>query len=163
MLRAILTATAVMAAGSAMASSIEVISGPRIAGESIVSIGCEACPPLHSETARPDYEVPVLDGPVQKVEIRQVGDERLVVRTENWSGGSPVVRISKSGIWAMGTDGVTVAVAPSGDGIDHSTTTAAVQAPANLEAASMAGAAPVATTQAAAGPQFGDFDLRLEN
>lgn len=152
MLRVILTATAVMAAGSAMASSIEVISGTRTGNNSVLAVSCTNCPALKPEVRKQIYDIPALDGSVQKVEIRENAAGQQIVRTENWSGGSPVVRISTASTWMPDTSGTMVAVRPvnGDDGIDTATTTAAVIRPVT------AGVAPDI------GPAFSDFDLRLD-
>ncbi|GGD80063.1 hypothetical protein FHX10_005100 [Rhizobium sp. BK591] len=120
-----LGAAILLMAGSAMASSIEVVgkTAPRADG-SIVTESCANCPPLQAEVSKKDYTVPELKpGVLQASEIRDVGGEKKIYRTEGWMGGSPVVFVSKATPEAM------LAAAPSAppaDGIDMSATTAAV-------------------------------------
>ncbi|MBB4217590.1 hypothetical protein FHT79_004805 [Rhizobium sp. BK212] len=120
-----LGAAILLMAGSAMASSIEVVgkTAPRADG-SIVTESCANCPPLQAEVSKKDYTVPELKpGVLQASEIRDVGGEKKIYRTEGWMGGSPVVFVSKAAPEAM------LAAAPSAqpaDGIDMSATTAAV-------------------------------------
>ncbi|EJT03321.1 plant virulence effector HPE1-like domain-containing protein [Rhizobium sp. CCGE 510] len=120
-----LGATILLMAGSAMASSIEVIgnTAPHADG-SIITETCTACPPLRAELTKKDYTVPELKpGILQASEVRDVGGEKKIYRTEGWMGGSPVVFVSKASPEAM------IAAAPSAqpaDGIDMSATTAAV-------------------------------------
>jgi len=120
-----LGAAILLMAGSAMASSIEVVgkTAPRADG-SIVTESCANCPPLQAEVSKKDYTVPALKpGVLQASEIRDVGGEKKIYRTEGWMGGSPVVFVSKATPEAM------LAAAPSAppaDGIDMSATTAAV-------------------------------------
>ncbi|NKM57726.1 hypothetical protein GFL21_24875 [Rhizobium anhuiense] len=120
-----LGAAILLMAGSAMASSIEVVgkTAPRADG-SIVTEICANCPPLQAEVSKKDYTVPELKpGVLQASEIRDVGGEKKIYRTEGWMGGSPVVFVSKATPEAM------LAAAPSAqpaDGIDMSATTAAV-------------------------------------
>ncbi|MGO6708201.1 plant virulence effector HPE1-like domain-containing protein [Rhizobium leguminosarum] len=120
-----LGAAILLMAGSAMASSIEVVGkiAPSAEG-SIVTETCAHCPPLQAEVTKKDYTVPELNpGVLQASEIRDVGGEKKLYRTEGWMGGSPVVFVSKATPEAM------LAAAPSAppvDGIDMNATTAAV-------------------------------------
>lgn len=120
-----LGAAILLMAGSAMASSIEVVgkTAPR-AESSIVTESCANCPPLQAELTKKDYTVPELQpGVLQASEIRDVGGEKKIYRTEGWMGGSPVVFVSKA------TPEAIVAAmppAPPVDGIDMNAQTAAV-------------------------------------
>ncbi|MBY5569479.1 hypothetical protein HFO55_19850 [Rhizobium leguminosarum] len=120
-----LGAAILLMAGSAMASSIEVVGKTAPSAEgSIVTETCTHCPPLQAELTKRDYTVPELKpGVLQASEIRDVGGEKKIYRTEGWMGGSPVVFVSKATPEAM------LAAAPSAppaDGIDMNATTAAV-------------------------------------
>ncbi|ASR07671.1 MULTISPECIES: plant virulence effector HPE1-like domain-containing protein [Rhizobium] len=120
-----LGAAILLMAGSAMASSIEVVGKTAPSAEgSIVTETCAHCPPLQAELTKRDYTVPELKpGVLQASEIRDVGGEKKLYRTEGWMGGSPVVFVSKATPEAM------LAAAPPAlpaDGIDMSATTAAV-------------------------------------
>ncbi|MDU0363271.1 plant virulence effector HPE1-like domain-containing protein [Rhizobium sp. 25PS6] len=120
-----LGAAVLLMAGSAMASSIEVVGKTAPSAEgSIVTESCAHCPPLQAELTKKDYTVPELKpGVLQASEIRDVGGEKKIYRTEGWMGGSPVVFVSKATPEAM------LAAAPSAppaDGIDMNATTAAV-------------------------------------
>lgn len=120
-----LGAAILLMAGSAMASSIEVVgkTAPRADG-SIVTESCPDCPPLQAEVSKKDYTVPELKpGVLQASEIRDVGGEKKIYRTEGWMGGSPVVFVSKATPEAMLA---AAPPAPPADGIDMSATTAAV-------------------------------------
>ena len=121
-----LGAAILLMAGSAMASSIEVIgkATPRPAEGSIVTESCADCPPLQAEVTKKDYTVPELKpGALQTTEVRDVGGEKKIYRTEAWMGGSPVLFVSKATPEAM----IAAAPpAPAADGIDMSATTAAV-------------------------------------
>ncbi|PKA40109.1 plant virulence effector HPE1-like domain-containing protein [Rhizobium sullae] len=94
----ILGAAILLAAGSAMASSIEVIGKtPRTGGESIVTETCASCPPLQSTERKKDYTVPALPpGAIQESALRDVAGEPKLYRTEGWMGGSPVVFVTKA-------------------------------------------------------------------
>ncbi|MBX4999227.1 plant virulence effector HPE1-like domain-containing protein [Rhizobium lentis] len=120
-----LGAAILLMAGSAMASSIEVIgkAAPRAEG-SIITESCDTCPPLQAALTKKDYTVPELKpGAVQATEVRDVGGEKKIYRTDAWMGGSPVLFVSKATLEAM----VAVAPpAPPADGIDMNATTAAV-------------------------------------
>ncbi|MBB6220100.1 plant virulence effector HPE1-like domain-containing protein [Rhizobium leguminosarum] len=120
-----LGAAVLLMAGSAMASSIEVIGKTAAPAEgSIVTESCAACPPLQAELIKKDYTVPELKpGVLQASEVRDVGGEKKIYRTEGWMGGSPVVFVSKATPEAMIAAAPS---APSADGIDMSATTAAV-------------------------------------
>ncbi|NEJ71380.1 hypothetical protein GR197_12640 [Rhizobium phaseoli] len=120
-----LGAAILLMAGSAMASSIEVIgkAAPRADG-SIVTETCADCPPLRAELTKKDYAVPELKpGVLQASEVRDVGGEKKIYRTEGWMGGSPVVFVSKAT-----PEAIIAAMPPTppADGIDMSATTAAV-------------------------------------
>lgn len=120
-----LGAAILLMAGSAMASSIEVVgkAAPRADG-SIVTESCVNCPPLQAEATKKDYTVPDLKpGAFQATEVRDVGGEKKIYRTEGWMGGSPVLFVSKA------TPEALIAAAPPAppvDGIDMNATTAAV-------------------------------------
>ncbi|NYJ11274.1 hypothetical protein GGI64_002325 [Rhizobium leguminosarum] len=120
-----LGAAVLLMAGSAMASSIEVIGKTAAPADgSIVTESCAACPPLQAELIKKDYTVPELKpGVLQASEVRLVGGEKKIYRTEGWMGGSPVVFVSKATPEAMIAAAPS---APSADGIDMSATTAAV-------------------------------------
>ncbi|NNU46412.1 hypothetical protein G9X68_04640 [Rhizobium sp. WYCCWR 11279] len=120
-----LGAAILLMAGSAMASSIEVVGKTAPSAEgSIVTETCAHCPPLQAELTKRDYTVPELKaGVLQASEIRDVGGERKIYRTEGWMGGSPVVFVSKATPEAMLA---AAPPAPPADGIDMSATTAAV-------------------------------------
>jgi hypothetical protein len=130
-----------LAAGSAMASSIDVIgaSKPKEAG-SIVKETCDHCPPLQVEEAKKEYAVPQLSpGAFQQAEVRDVAGEKKVYRTENWMGGSPVLFVSKA------TPEQMLALAPAvpAEGIDNEATAAVVGGDAKPVVAGMQQAAPL--------------------
>ena len=122
MRQVILGAIAVFAAGSAFASSIEVVGkDTRINGGSISQESCQSCPPLETVERKKDYTVPTLaPGALQSSEIRDVNGEKKLYRTEGWMGGSPVVFVTKAPAEPM-----TAATQPA-DNIDRASTTAAV-------------------------------------
>ncbi|NKK81518.1 plant virulence effector HPE1-like domain-containing protein [Rhizobium leguminosarum] len=120
-----LGAAVLLMAGSAMASSIEVVGKTAPSAEgSILTETCAHCPPLQAELTKKDYTVPELKpGVLQASEIRDVGGEKKIYRTEGWMGGSPVVFVSKATPEAMLA---AAPPAPPADGIDMDATTAAV-------------------------------------
>ncbi|MGM4908539.1 plant virulence effector HPE1-like domain-containing protein [Rhizobium sp. 768_B6_N1_8] len=132
-----LSAVFLLAAGSAMAASIEVVgpSKPRETG-SIITETCDHCPPLQTEASKKDYLVPELrPGAFQHAEVRDVDGEKKIYRTENWMGGSPVLFVSKA------TPEQMLALAPPvpSEGIDNEATAAVVGGEAKPVAAGMGG------------------------
>ncbi|WP_337266255.1 plant virulence effector HPE1-like domain-containing protein [Oryzifoliimicrobium ureilyticus] len=117
-----------LVAGSAAASSIDVIHGAPAQAQSITVIQCAACGPAKARA--PDgsfgsYNVPDLPpGQIQSIEFRDAGGKREIVRTEQWMGGSPVVFVTK----APATMQAFLPDAPLhfGDGIDAKSVTAAL-------------------------------------
>lgn len=122
MRQVILGAIAVFTAGSACASSIEVVGkDARTNGGSISQESCQTCPPLEKVERKKDYTVPTLaPGALQSSEVRDVNGEKKLYRTEGWMGGSPVVFVTKAP-----AEPVTAATQPA-DNIDRASTTAAV-------------------------------------
>lgn len=94
----ILGAAIALIAGSAMASSIEVVGKTAPTGESsIITETCTSCPPLAVAERKKDYTVPTLAaGSLQASELRDVGGQKKLYRTEGWMGGSPVVFVTKA-------------------------------------------------------------------
>ncbi|WFU09685.1 plant virulence effector HPE1-like domain-containing protein [Rhizobium sp. CB3090] len=124
-----LTLACVLAAGSAMASSIQPIdSKTETGGGSIIDKVCTDCPALKPEAVKKDYVVPELTPGTQSIVVRDIDGQRKVVRTEAWMGGSPVVFISKPTPEALAA-----ARAPS-DGIDFAAKTAALPEAAKAKA-----------------------------
>ena len=149
-----LGAAILLMAGSAMASSIEVVgkTAPRADG-SIVTESCANCPPLQAEVSKKDYTVPELKpGVLQASEIRDVGGEKKIYRTEGWMGGSPVVFVTKA------TPDVVQAFnreATPADGIDPTPTTSVIGLDAKPAMAGMA-----APAEQTAPLNISDFKLR---
>lgn len=143
----ILTAIAITMTGQAAASSIEFVTTPTVSGGSVLTLGCEACPPLKVDERRRGYEVPVLAEGTQQVDFIDVDGQARLVRTEAWMGGSPVVFMSKADGWTTGAGDLVAAAVDNA--IDLTATTAAVESGAADETAiaTMSGAAvsPVAT------------------
>lgn len=116
-------------AGAAHAGSVDAIKGlPKgTAVDSIIRIGCTDCPP--PEPRKDAYAVPALKPGEQKVELKLVNGEQKIFRTDAWAGGSPVTFVSlatKEDIAALGNPPGNQAL--KGDGIDMTSTTAAVDA-----------------------------------
>lgn len=136
-----LSAVFLLAAGSAMAASIEVVgpSKPRETG-SIITETCDHCPPLQTEASKKDYLVPELrPGAFQHAEVRDVDGEKKIYRTENWMGGSPVLFVSKATPEQM----LALAQPVPSEGIDNEATAAVVGGEAKPVAAGMGGATPL--------------------
>ncbi|KQV68202.1 plant virulence effector HPE1-like domain-containing protein [Rhizobium sp. Root1220] len=119
-----LGAVIVFAAGTAFASSIEVIGKDARADRgSITREICQSCPPLQVEQEKRDYVVPTLaPGAMQASEIRDVDGEKKLYRTEGWMGGSPVVFVTKAPAEPMTAS----APAVPAEGVDLASTTSAV-------------------------------------
>jgi hypothetical protein len=111
-------------AGSAMASSIDVVGANAVSTDSsILKMTCTTCPPLQVLEAKKEYIVPTLaDGTLEHSQIRDVDGEKKLFRTEGWMGGSPVVFVTKA------PAPVAVAAAPAVDGVDTATTSAVIGA-----------------------------------
>ncbi|MBB5571654.1 MULTISPECIES: plant virulence effector HPE1-like domain-containing protein [Rhizobium] len=124
-----LTLASVLAAGSAMASSIQPIdSKTETDGDSIIQQVCTDCPALKPQTVKKDYVVPDLTPGTQSIVVRDIDGQKKVVRTEAWMGGSPVVFISKPTPEALQAAGI------SNDGIDLTAKTAALPESAKTKA-----------------------------
>lgn len=95
MLRLIIAATMCAGAGAANAASIEAYSPSMNTRNSIVEIGCPSCTREAAEKAVKDAEVRLAPGE-QIVEVREVGGEMMIYRTENLLGGSPVTMVRKA-------------------------------------------------------------------
>ena len=130
-MRLILSVTALLVAGPALAQSIETLKAlpPGAANDSITRISCPSCPALQPK--KTSYDVPALATGKQVMELRTVSGKQKIYRTEAWLGGSPVVYVSTP------TPEMIAALTvkpikghdPIGDGIDQSAKTAAVSAP----------------------------------
>lgn len=150
----ILTAMLVLTSVPAMASSIDVISAPRTDANSITTLSCTDCPAPSIQKRKSSYTVPMLADGTQRTEIRDIAGQKMLLRTEAWRGGSPVVFMSKAETWFpdQGT-----ATAVNGDGVDINATTSAVvvgQGPAAIAGMDMA--------MAPRPLDLADFNLRLE-
>lgn len=116
-----LTLTFALAAGSALASSIQPIdSKTEVSAGSIIDRACTDCPSIKPPEVKKDYIVPELKPGTQTIVIRDVDGQKKVVRTEAWMGGSPVVFMSKP------TPEALAAANTAPDGIDMTATTAAL-------------------------------------
>lgn len=93
MRRIMIAAAMTLAAGGAQASSIDRVKTGDGAHKSIVQFGCPACTRAAEEAAR---NTVVLPASGQIVELREVGGQQMIYRTENWLGGTPVTMVSKA-------------------------------------------------------------------
>lgn len=125
MRKTLLTVAIVLASGSAMASSIDVIHGNRTGNGSVVSVTCEACP-IAIVKAKPADAAPTLSPGTQNISIRDVDGKKQIVRTEAWLGGSPVTFVSKNAAWLPADDTAT-ALAETAPTIDTLVKTSAVE------------------------------------
>lgn len=146
----LLTVMAACAAAPAFASSIERIEGTRLGNGGMVNITCTDCPPPQPPERKSTYKVPELGPEVQKEELRVVNGERMLMRTERWTGGSPTVYYQKitpeiEAAFNLKENGSDDAIVTVPDGVDPTAKTAAV----GVEP-------PQATTL------FSDMELRLK-
>ncbi|WP_421361644.1 plant virulence effector HPE1-like domain-containing protein [Agrobacterium rosae] len=123
--RTLLTIAIVLASGSAMASSIEVIKGNRTGNDSVVSVLCEACPPFKAKVKTANI-APSLTPGTQDISIRDVNGKKQIVRTEAWLGGSPVTYVSNNPAWLPAEDAAT-AVTEKTPTIDTLVKTSAIE------------------------------------
>jgi hypothetical protein len=115
-MRLALTTVLVLASSSAFASSIITIGSKATSADSIVMQTCGDCPAMRPPEARKSgYKVPVLAKGTQKTEIVDINGNKALVRTEAWSGGSPVVFVSKAPAWLANSPSV-AAIHPSDSG-----------------------------------------------
>ncbi len=91
----VLTAACVFAAGSAFASSIEIVVPSESDNSSIAAVSCASCPPLVVKK-KSAYIVPEVAKGTARVELKEVNGKMKLVRTEAWLGGSPVVFITSA-------------------------------------------------------------------
>lgn len=98
MRKTLLTVALVLASGSAMASSIEIIGQNRTSNGSVVSVICTACPPAAVKLKSADA-APTLAPGTQEISIRDVDGKKQIQRTEAWMGGSPVTFMSSNSLW----------------------------------------------------------------
>jgi hypothetical protein len=115
-MRLALTTVLVLASSSAFASSIITIGSNSVTAGSIVMQTCGDCPAMRPPEARKSgYKVPVLAKGTQKTEIVDINGSKTLVRTEAWSGGSPVVFVSKAPAWLANSESV-ASIHPSDSG-----------------------------------------------
>ncbi|QRM42619.1 plant virulence effector HPE1-like domain-containing protein [Rhizobium sp. BG4] len=150
----ILGAAIALIAGSAMASSIDVVAPSAPEGNgSILKETCTSCPPLAVSERKKDYTVPTLaPGALQASELRDIDGQKKLYRTEGWMGGSPVVFVTKA------TPDVVQAFNKTGtpaDGIDPTSTTSVIGLDAKPAMAGMA-----APAEQIAPLDISDFKLR---
>jgi hypothetical protein len=89
--------------------------------------------------AKKEYMVPTLaDGALQQSQVRDVGGEKKLYRTEGWMGGSPIVFVTKAPTESMTASAPS---APAVDGIDLAATSTSIAGDAKPVAAGVAGPA----------------------
>lgn len=89
------TVASLLAAGSASASSVEVVKTGQDANNSVSQLSCTHCPPP-VVTKKTSYVVPDVAPGTERVELKEINGEMKLVRAEAWLGGSPVVFITKA-------------------------------------------------------------------
>ncbi len=125
-MRLLLSGILILTSGTAFASSITPLVGHG-GNDSVIVKSCDTCPPVQDDNDKADYKVPVLETGLQKTEVVEIGGEKMLIRTEAFLGGSPVVHVSKVHDW-MPEGGTTLAAITAPDGIDHTSKVGAVQA-----------------------------------
>ena len=158
MLSSVLALVASIAAGSADASSISVLSGkPVLNAPSVIQIACADCNGKRPRSDKSTYIVPSLDAGHERVTISAIAGKPAVTRTENFMGGSPVRFVSVNPMWVEREQQLMLSrtVSPTrNDGVDLNATTSAVSADATSKPAM---ASPM---EPAAMPDFSKFELR---
>ncbi|EDQ32104.1 hypothetical protein HPDFL43_03304 [Hoeflea phototrophica DFL-43] len=94
MLRLITALSLCAVASAANAASVEAFKPTSSTRNSIIEIGCPPCV-LAAQKAAAEAEVKLAPGE-QIFEVRDVGGEKMIYRTEGWLGGSPVTMVSKA-------------------------------------------------------------------
>ncbi|WP_394690322.1 plant virulence effector HPE1-like domain-containing protein [Hoeflea sp.] len=94
MLRLITALSLCASASAAHATSVEAFKPTSSTRSSIIEIGCPPCV-LAAQKAAAEAEVKLAPGE-QIFEVRDVGGEKMIYRTEGWLGGSPVTMVSKA-------------------------------------------------------------------
>lgn len=134
-----------MVALPALAGSISTVTGLAATQPSVIKVDCSHCPPPATRIGKSHYQVPAIPAGSQSAEVIEVDGEKKLKRVERWFGGSPVVVYSSATGWATDGSMVVAGALPAPSEIDHTTTTAAVDAPADAQAA----------------PVLAGFELRL--
>lgn len=89
------TVASLLVAGSASASSIEIVKANEdLDSKSIQTLSCAECPPIVVEK-RITYVVPVIEKGTERIELKEIDGQTKSFRTEAWLGGSPVVFVNK--------------------------------------------------------------------
>jgi hypothetical protein len=164
-MRLILTFAIALSGAPAYSASITTLGGTPEQVPSVVHSRCDNCPAPTPPADRSTYHVPSLQTGTQRMEVREIGGEKKLTRTESWMGGSPVVYVSKlqdweqspstlAGVQPSATDSGTVPGderAPPSDGVDLTATTSAVETEQSMASAN------------GASLPLEQFNLRLQN
>ncbi len=144
-----------LAATPATASSIQPVTGGNKGQGSVATVSCAQCPPLKEKEKSNSYVVPEIEPGTQKVEIREVGGERKIFRSEAWLGGSPVLFVTKAPEGPVDT-----AEMPKEDAetVDTAATTGAVEGEAARLAVTASASAPPPSSREL---DASAFELRL--
>lgn len=158
MFSSVLAIVASIAAVSADASSISVLSGKPIANSpSVTLIACAGCDAKRPRLKKSDYIVPSIDIGHERVTLGEIDGKPAITRTENFMGGSPVRFVSLSPIWVEREQQLMLSrsVSPSrSDGVDVQATTSAVSADGTAKPAA------IVPVEQPAIPDFSKFELR---
>lgn len=152
-MRNILAIGAVFLATPAIAGSIEPIKSTRVSESSIVRIGCTSCAPL----PEPEKKL-VLPEDGVLFEVKEIGGETYVYRTESWLGGAPVTYMMRDNefnrsYYGEKTGLVAKTMEDDGVGEVDVSTTAAVE---------MDKAVPIVASMDTSSLEETNFELRLE-
>ena len=171
-----LFAASLFTAGAVGATSIENLASGESGNGSVSQLSCAHCPPPVVKK-KSSYVVPEVAPGTDRVELKEINGEMMVVRTEAWLGGSPVVFVSTSQAAIKAAE---ARIAPQGETpatrlavVDPTPTEAkAIAAVTIIDRAATTGALDMAATadMAAITPQDGrsqevdlqKFELRLK-
>ncbi|MCF3640658.1 hypothetical protein LXM94_11850 [Rhizobium sp. TRM95111] len=144
-------------AAPALASSIEPVASGEATNSSIETIRCGDCPMPKPKPMEHSYQVDAIAPGTQKVEVREVGGERKVFRTESWMGGSPVVFVSKAVDLPTDTASAAAELEKAAETVDTAATTGALTrgAAADVTTANAGGTVPAKALDTAT------FELRV--
>lgn len=93
--RWIIAAALCLSAGAAHAGSVEAFKPSASTRTSIIEVGCPACTIAAERKAAEEAMVRL--GPGEQIfEVREVDGKRMIYRTEQWLGGSPVTMVRQA-------------------------------------------------------------------
>lgn len=93
--RWIIAAALCLSAGTTYAGSVEPFQPSSSTRTSIIEVGCPPCV-LEAERKAAEEAMVKLKPGEQIFEVREMGGEQMIYRTEQWLGGSPVTMVRKA-------------------------------------------------------------------